>query len=270
MEITAPTIEYGLLMPFILIFAGACLGVLVEGFVPRASRRVAQLTIVYAAIAAALFMTLRNWTRAPPDGGRRGFGQRRRADLVHVGHPADLRRHLLPADRRPDRGERGQRVRPAGRGRARHGGGGGGGPRRGRAHRGLPAGAVRPVRDDAVPGLDRPDHHVHRAGDLVAAALRAVRAGPPPAAAVAGVVAEVLPARRDVVGDLPLRRGPALRVRRVVRLRRPSTPRCGPAPGTRCCCWPGWPWSGSGCCSSSAPCRSTPGPPTCTPVPRPR
>jgi NADH-quinone oxidoreductase subunit N len=66
MEITAPTIEYGLLMPFILIFAGACLGVLVEGFVPRASRRVAQLTIVYAAIAAALFMTLRNWAVHPP------------------------------------------------------------------------------------------------------------------------------------------------------------------------------------------------------------
>jgi NADH-quinone oxidoreductase subunit N len=66
MENTAPTIEYGLLMPFILIFAGACLGVLVEGFVPRASRRVAQLTIVYAAIAAALFMTLRNWAVHPP------------------------------------------------------------------------------------------------------------------------------------------------------------------------------------------------------------
>ena len=66
MEITAPTIEYGLLMPFILIFAGACLGVLVEGFVPRGGRRVAQLTIVSAAIAAALFMTLRNWRVHPP------------------------------------------------------------------------------------------------------------------------------------------------------------------------------------------------------------
>jgi NADH-quinone oxidoreductase subunit N len=66
MEITAPNIEYGLLMPFILIFAGACLGVLVEGFVPRTIRRVAQLTIVYAAIAAALFMTLRNWAVHPP------------------------------------------------------------------------------------------------------------------------------------------------------------------------------------------------------------
>ncbi|MDN5769544.1 MAG: NADH-quinone oxidoreductase subunit NuoN [Microlunatus sp.] len=53
-------------MPFILIFAGACLGLVVEGFVPRRSRRVAQLTIVYAAIAAALFMVLRNWAVHPP------------------------------------------------------------------------------------------------------------------------------------------------------------------------------------------------------------
>ena len=70
MEIAAPTIEYGLLMPFILIFVGACLGVAVEGFAPRGSRRVAHLTIVYAAIVAALFMTLRNWRVHPPDGGR--------------------------------------------------------------------------------------------------------------------------------------------------------------------------------------------------------
>ena len=65
MEITAPSIEYGLLMPFILVFAGACLGVLVEAFVPRGSRRGAQLTIVYASIAAALFMTLKNWAGQP-------------------------------------------------------------------------------------------------------------------------------------------------------------------------------------------------------------
>lgn len=65
MEITAPTIEYGLLMPFILIFAGACLGVLAEAFLPRRSRLVTQLTIVYAAIAAALFLTLRNWVMYP-------------------------------------------------------------------------------------------------------------------------------------------------------------------------------------------------------------
>ena len=193
---------------------------------PRASRRVAQLTIVFAAIAAALFMTLRNWTVHPPTVAAEGS--------VSIDGPTSFMWVILlifgaislPADRRPDRGERApacspRRLRPCPARRRS-----GGGPRRGRAHRGLPAGAVRAVRDDAVPGLDRPDHHVHRAGDLVAAALRAVRAGPASAAAVAGGVAEVLPAGRDVVGDLPLRRGPALRLRRVVRLRRPSTPRC--------------------------------------------
>ena len=35
LEITAPTIDYGLLAPVLIIFAGACLGVLVEALVPR-------------------------------------------------------------------------------------------------------------------------------------------------------------------------------------------------------------------------------------------
>ena len=34
MEITAPNIEYGLLAPVLLIFAGACVGVLVEAVAP--------------------------------------------------------------------------------------------------------------------------------------------------------------------------------------------------------------------------------------------
>ena len=33
LEITAPKLEYGLLLPFILIFAGACVGVLAEALV---------------------------------------------------------------------------------------------------------------------------------------------------------------------------------------------------------------------------------------------
>jgi NADH-quinone oxidoreductase subunit N len=61
MEITAPKLEYGLLMPFILIFAGACLGVLAEAVVPRRLRFGAQLFITFVAIAAALILTLRNW-----------------------------------------------------------------------------------------------------------------------------------------------------------------------------------------------------------------
>jgi NADH-quinone oxidoreductase subunit N len=61
MEITAPKLEYGLLMPFILIFAGACLGVLAEALVPRRARLNAQLVVTFAAIIAALAFTIRNW-----------------------------------------------------------------------------------------------------------------------------------------------------------------------------------------------------------------
>ncbi|GAA2097063.1 NADH-quinone oxidoreductase subunit NuoN [Microlunatus panaciterrae] len=61
LEITAPKLEYGLLMPFILIFAGACLGVLVEAVFPRALRFNVQLAVTFISILAAIFMVLRNW-----------------------------------------------------------------------------------------------------------------------------------------------------------------------------------------------------------------
>lgn len=54
LEITAPKLEYGLLMPFIVIFVGACLGVLAEAVVPRRLRLSAQLVVTFAAIAIAL------------------------------------------------------------------------------------------------------------------------------------------------------------------------------------------------------------------------
>src|SRR6185295_16429363 len=61
MEITAPNIEYGLLAPVLLIFAGACVGVLAEAVAPRESRRVVQLVITFVSLAAALATTLLNW-----------------------------------------------------------------------------------------------------------------------------------------------------------------------------------------------------------------
>ena len=60
--IGAPTIGYGLLMPFIVIFAAACLGVLVEALVPRDLRRGVQLFLAFLAIAVALVVTLMNWS----------------------------------------------------------------------------------------------------------------------------------------------------------------------------------------------------------------
>jgi NADH-quinone oxidoreductase subunit N len=66
MEITAPNIEYGLLAPVLVIFVGACLGVLAEGAAPREIRRAVQLLITFVSLAAALVTTLMNWASADP------------------------------------------------------------------------------------------------------------------------------------------------------------------------------------------------------------
>lgn len=60
LQIDPPAIDYGLIMPLLLVFVGGCIGVLVEALVPRAYRLSAQLIVSFALIAAALFMTLRN------------------------------------------------------------------------------------------------------------------------------------------------------------------------------------------------------------------
>jgi len=61
MEITAPKIEYGLLAPVLVIFAGACLGVLAEALAPREIRRIVQLVIAFVSLALALVTTVLNW-----------------------------------------------------------------------------------------------------------------------------------------------------------------------------------------------------------------
>jgi NADH-quinone oxidoreductase subunit N len=61
MEIVAPTLEYTLLGPLLLVFLGACLGVAVEAFVPRRGRRPVQLGLTFLTLAAALALTIRNW-----------------------------------------------------------------------------------------------------------------------------------------------------------------------------------------------------------------
>src|ERR671916_673306 len=57
----APIIAYGLLVPVFVIFGAACVGVLVEALVPRASRRTVQLFVTVLAILAALVATVLNW-----------------------------------------------------------------------------------------------------------------------------------------------------------------------------------------------------------------
>ncbi len=61
LEITAPQIKYDLLLPFLLIFGGACVGVLLEAALPRSYRLVAQLAVTFAAILGGLFLTVRLW-----------------------------------------------------------------------------------------------------------------------------------------------------------------------------------------------------------------
>jgi NADH-quinone oxidoreductase subunit N len=62
MVITAPTIEYSLLLPFILVFAAACIGIGVEAFAPRQLRRPIQLVLAFGAIVIALVVAVINWS----------------------------------------------------------------------------------------------------------------------------------------------------------------------------------------------------------------
>ncbi|MEO7588945.1 MAG: NADH-quinone oxidoreductase subunit NuoN [Arachnia sp.] len=64
--ITAPTIEWLLLSPLLVLLGGAALGVLVEALVPRASRYVAQVALASLSIVAALALTITNWVSAEP------------------------------------------------------------------------------------------------------------------------------------------------------------------------------------------------------------
>ncbi|MGI8457254.1 MAG: NADH-quinone oxidoreductase subunit NuoN [Propionibacteriaceae bacterium] len=59
--ITAPSIAYGLLAPFIVIFGAACLGILVEALAPRWARLTVQSVLTFLAILVALILTVGNW-----------------------------------------------------------------------------------------------------------------------------------------------------------------------------------------------------------------
>jgi NADH-quinone oxidoreductase subunit N len=61
LQIPAPDLDYGLLLPFIVVFAAACVGVLVEAVAPRAMRHSLQLLVTFVGIALALFFTIVNW-----------------------------------------------------------------------------------------------------------------------------------------------------------------------------------------------------------------
>ena len=56
--IGAPSIEYGQLAPMLVVFGAAIVGVLVEAFAPRSSRRAAHLILTIGSLAAAFILTI--------------------------------------------------------------------------------------------------------------------------------------------------------------------------------------------------------------------
>ncbi|GIF05272.1 NADH-quinone oxidoreductase subunit NuoN [Actinoplanes siamensis] len=59
-ELKLPPIDYGALAPMLILFGVACLGVLVEVFVPRRSRNAVQLVLALLGVAAALTVLVIN------------------------------------------------------------------------------------------------------------------------------------------------------------------------------------------------------------------
>ena len=100
-RINPPTIEYGLLAPFILIFAAACIGVGVEAFAPRSIRRPIQLVLTFGSIVLALLVVVPELGQRHRRGDhRRRLGSDRRADVLHLDDPAGARRDLAAGVRR--------------------------------------------------------------------------------------------------------------------------------------------------------------------------
>jgi NADH-quinone oxidoreductase subunit N len=56
--ITPPSIEYSQLAPMLIVFAAAVVGVLVEAFVPRPFRRGVQVALALGSLTAAFIMTI--------------------------------------------------------------------------------------------------------------------------------------------------------------------------------------------------------------------
>src|SRR5690625_3692814 len=63
---TTPQLQYGILLPVIIVFAAACLAVIVEAVVPRALRSRVQITLTVLAVVVALAFTIANWAVASP------------------------------------------------------------------------------------------------------------------------------------------------------------------------------------------------------------
>jgi NADH-quinone oxidoreductase subunit N len=74
-DFSAPTIQYGLLSPLLVVFGVATVGVLVEAFVARRSRYVVQTVLALVGVVGALVATVLVSTRLSPVGSTGGRGR---------------------------------------------------------------------------------------------------------------------------------------------------------------------------------------------------
>ena len=132
MTFDKPTIEYAELWPMLVVFGVACLGVLVEAFVPRERRYLTQTGLAVVGLVVALGgsiyigLDLEQAQRRGPGGRgpgpdrRRGHHRHRRPGDLHLGARPGLRHRRCPALRRAPARGRGVGVRRPGRSAARH------------------------------------------------------------------------------------------------------------------------------------------------------
>lgn len=66
LEIAAPTLEWSLLSPLLVILGAACVGVLIEAVVARDLRYVVQTAVAGLAVVVALGLTILNWIQSAP------------------------------------------------------------------------------------------------------------------------------------------------------------------------------------------------------------
>jgi NADH-quinone oxidoreductase subunit N len=60
MNLTPPSVEYGLLLPMLIIFGVAVVGVLAEAFLPRSARYPTQLVLAIGGQLAALAAVIKD------------------------------------------------------------------------------------------------------------------------------------------------------------------------------------------------------------------
>jgi len=63
-EFTAPTLDYVKLTPFLIVLGAACIGILLEAFLPRRARYATQVALSVVALLAAITMVAWHWGSA--------------------------------------------------------------------------------------------------------------------------------------------------------------------------------------------------------------